>query len=163
MHLELFTNADEFEEYLRVATLSVIFDYEDIYVTKKFREEMATAFKYTQSLPQDFRLKYSPWVLYALRDERNEIVGTIAVGTEHHLAQAGQLEYVAIRRDRQKKGYGKILVKAAIDEITVHSKYKQVVLSTNKKNVGFYEKCGLVFVGKLKFNKTYRYFLAKFL
>lgn len=54
-----------------------------------------------------------------------------------------------------------IKIKTIIDEIKLHSKYKCVTLSTNKKNVGFYEKCGLTLAGKLKFNKTYRYFLTK--
>ena len=154
-------NSLELEEYLRVATLSVIFDSEEVHISKKFREEITTALKYTQSLPQNFQFKYSPWVLYAFRNEQNEIVGTVVVGQESHIDKAGQLEYVAIRRDQQRKGYGKCLIKTIIDEIKLHSKYKCVTLSTNKKNVGFYEKCGLTLAGKLKFNKTYRYFLTK--
>lgn len=161
MKLELFTNSLELEEYLRVATLSVIFDSEEVHISKKFREEITTALKYTQSLPKNFQFKYSPWVLYAFRNEQNEIVGTVVVGQESHMDKAGQLEYVAIRRDQQRKGYGKCLIKTIIDEIKLHSKYKCVTLSTNKKNVGFYEKCGLTLAGKLKFNKTYRYFLTK--
>ena len=48
MKLELFTNSLELEEYLRVATLSVIFDSEEVHISKKFREEITTALKYTQ-------------------------------------------------------------------------------------------------------------------
>ena len=42
MKLELFTNSLELEEYLRVATLSVIFDSEEVHISKKFREEITT-------------------------------------------------------------------------------------------------------------------------
>ena len=58
---------------------------------------------------------------FPLTDEQNEIVGTVVVGQESHMDKAGQLEYVAIRRDQQRKGYGKCLIKTIIEEIKLHS------------------------------------------
>ncbi|MDR1694100.1 MAG: GNAT family N-acetyltransferase [Lactobacillaceae bacterium] len=161
MKFELFTGQEEFEDYLCVAALSVISDNEEVHITKKFREEISLAFKYTQSLRKNYRLKYAPWVLYALRDDQGDIVGSIALGRENHLFKAGQLEYVAIRRDQQKKGLGKFLICSAINEVKQHSDYRHITLTTDKNGVAFYEKCGLTLAGILKFGKRNRYFLTK--
>lgn len=39
MKLELFTNSLELEEYLRVATLSVIFDSEEVHISKNLEKK----------------------------------------------------------------------------------------------------------------------------
>lgn len=162
MRLELFTNENELEEYLRVATFSVIADNAIIpIVHKKFRGEITTALNYTKSLRKNFNIGYGPWILYALRNDKNEIVGTICVARDNHTFKTAQLEYIAIRKDHQKQGLGRLLIEKTLEEIKNHSDFKGVILSTNKGGAGFYEKCGMVLAGTFINNKTKRYLFTK--
>lgn len=162
MKLELFINENELEDYLKVATFSVIPDEAKIPVIyKKFREEITLALNYTKSLRKNFKISYGPWILYALKNDNNEIIGVVSVGRENHIFKTAQLEYIAIRKDLQKQGLGKVLIDETIKKIKEHSDYKRVTLTTNKKGAEFYEKCGMTLAGVLKFGKENRYFFHK--
>lgn len=49
-----------------------------------------------------------------MKNDKNEIIGAISVGRENHIFKTAQLEYIAIRKDHQKQGLGKILINETI-------------------------------------------------
>lgn len=75
----------------------------------------------------------------------DEVVGLATVLFEqkliHKCAIAAHVEDVAVRPDFQRKGVGKALMAAIIEEARQRRAYK-VVLDCIRDNVPFYEKCG---------------------
>lgn len=56
MKLELFTNENEFEDYMKIATFSVLPDDAKIPVIyKKFGDEITIALNHTKSLRKNFK------------------------------------------------------------------------------------------------------------
>ena len=105
MKLERFTNPYELEDYLKVMILSM-YDGKRKHkpITRFFRQEITRAFEHTAKLDDNYEINKGNWVLYALRNDYNEIVGTIAAGEDYHFGGCVQLEYVAIREDCQQRG-----------------------------------------------------------
>ena len=81
MKLERFTNPYELEDYLKVMILSM-YDGKRKHkpITRFFRQEITRAFEHTAKLDDNYEINKGNWVLYALRNDYNEIVGTIAAG-----------------------------------------------------------------------------------
>lgn len=89
MKLERFTNPYELEDYLKVMILSM-YDGKRKHkpITRFFRQEITRAFEHTAKLDDNYEINKGNWVLYALRNDYNEIVGTIAAGEDYHSAAA---------------------------------------------------------------------------
>ena len=85
MKLERFTNPYELEDYLKVMILSM-YDGKRKHkpITRFFRQEITRAFEHTAKLDDNYEINKGNWVLYALRNDYNEIVGTIAAGEDYH-------------------------------------------------------------------------------
>lgn len=105
-------------------------------------------FEHTAKLDDNYEINKGNWVLYALRNDYNEIVGTIAAGEDYHFGGCVQLEYVAIREDCQQRGLGKLMIKAVHEEVARHTRFKNSILSTIHEG-GFYEKAGMNLAGTL--------------
>lgn len=159
MKLELFQNDDEFEAYLSVINLSMVGFFDENIVSDDFRKEIEKSFEYTKTLDDTYSITYAPWVLYALRNDKDEIVGSIAFGRDNHVFESAQFEYIAIKRESQKQGLGRILLQLALEEVKKHSDHKRAIISTNKDASSFYEKCGFSLAGILTFEEKYRRFL----
>ena len=149
MKLERFTNPYELEDYLKVMILSM-YDGKRKHkpITRFFRQEITRAFEHTAKLDDNYEINKGNWVLYALRNDYNEIVGTIAAGEDYHFGGCVQLEYVAIREDCQQRGLGKLMIKAVHEEVARHTRFKNSILSTIHEG-GFYEKAGMNLAGTL--------------
>ncbi|MDR1025876.1 MAG: GNAT family N-acetyltransferase [Lactobacillus sp.] len=161
MKLELFTNQNELEEYLKVAVLSMPSVAAQNIIPDSFRKEICEGLKFTQSLSSDFRADVGPWILYALRNDANEIIGALMFSKDRHIKSAAQLEYLGIREDQQKKGYGTLIIKEIIKEVKKHSDYKFATFSTSPRMTEYYEKLGFKCAGTAEFPHSTRCFFYK--
>ena len=156
MHLERFVNKKEFTDYLNILKLA-----DDIAEDKepplRLVNEMQKAFTYTCSLPKDYDLSIGNWVLYALRSDNGELIGTICITEDGHFGRWAQIEYVAIRQDFHNKGCGRFMMQEIFKEIRHHSDFECAILTTVRSGK-FYEKCGMNFAGTVSFNKRLRQF-----
>ena len=156
MYLERFINKQEFAEYLNIVKLA-----DDIAENEEpphhLIVEMQKAFAYTCSLKENYDLSIGHWVLYALRSDNGELIGTISITEDGHFGEWAQIEYVSIRKDFQKKGCGRFMMREIFKEIRHHSNFDCAVLTTVRSGK-FYEKCGMTFAGEVSFNSRLRRF-----
>ncbi|MBR1648793.1 MAG: GNAT family N-acetyltransferase [Alphaproteobacteria bacterium] len=159
MYLERFIDKQKFAEYLDVVKLADDIE-KDQEPPLRLVNEIRKALDYTCSLAQNYDLNIGHWVLYALRTETGEIIGTASITEDGHFGQWAQIEYVAIRQDFQNKGFGQFMMQEIFKEIRRHSNFDCAVLTT----VGggkFYEKCGMSFAGEVNFNARLRRFYVR--
>lgn len=156
MYLERFVCKEEFSEYLNIVKLADGIDAAQE-APARLVNEMRKAFAYTCSLTQEYDLCIGPWVLYALRSESGELIGTISVTEDGHFGQWAQIEYVSIRKDFQNKGCGRFMMQEIFKEIRQLSNFDCAVLTTVGSGK-FYEKCGMSFAGTVSFNEKLRHF-----
>ena len=78
MKLERFTNPYELEDYLKVMILSM-YDGKRKHkpITRFFRQEITRAFEHTAKLDDNYEINKGNWVLYALRNDYNEIADLV--------------------------------------------------------------------------------------
>ena len=156
MYLERFINKQEFAEYLNIVKLA-----DDIAENEEpphhLIVEMQKALEYTSSLDEHYNLSIGNWVLYALRSDNGELIGTISITEDGHFGGWAQIEYVSIRKDFQKKGCGRYMMREIFKEIRHHSNFDCAVLTTVRSGK-FYEKCGMTFAGEVSFNSKLRRF-----
>lgn len=160
MQLKLFTETKRLDEYLQVLVLSCLRTPPKVLpidVSKGLKNEIERALEYTRKLPPDFKLNVDLWVLYALYNDSNEIIGTIALSEERHISGEVQVEYVAIRQDYQGKGLGQFLIQSVIKEAKAHSAAKHIVLATGAEGA-FYEAIGMTFAGEVVVGDRHRHF-----
>ena len=75
----------------------------------------------------------------------NKVVATASIFIEkkftHHLSSVGHIEDIVVDKNYRGKGLGKFLVDHCIEHSKNNGCYK-VILSSDKKNMEFYKKCG---------------------
>jgi len=91
------------------------------------------------------RIKNNPIYNIFVAELENEIVGTITLLIEqkfiHRGGKVAHIEDVVVKRGFERRGIGKALVKAAVEEAKKKNCYK-VILCCKKRNVPFYNKFG---------------------
>lgn len=161
MYLEVFTNEQELDEFIKTAALSL---YQgrtaDEPVPGYFKREVMQAFHAAKELSENFRLNRGLWVPCVLRDGEGRIAGTVFIAEDRHIADAAQLDYIAVKEDLQGRGYGRILLEKAAEKIKKHSGFKTMFLSTGSKGA-FYERIGMKSAGSLTAEGRTYYFYAK--
>lgn len=157
--MERFVNKQEFNQYLNIIKLADDIK-EDEEPPVRLISEMKKAFDYTCSLPESYDLSIGPWVLYALRRDNGELVGTIAVSEDGHFGQWAQIEYVSIRKDCQHQGFGLFMMQEIFKKIRRHSDFECAVLTTVRSGQ-FYEKSGMSFAGMVSFEGRLRKFYVR--
>ena len=90
MKLERFTNPYELEDYLKVMILSM-YDGKRKHkpITRFFRQEITRAFEHTAKLDDNYEINKGNWVLYALRNDYNEIADLVRRLSFRRLRSAG--------------------------------------------------------------------------
>jgi len=75
-----------------------------------------------------------------------ELVGCISYYVEPKLNRGGSLvahiEDLVVDQAHRGKGYGKILIQTAFDDILKFELPYKIILNCSEENVAFYEKCG---------------------
>lgn len=163
MYLKLFTEKKRLDEYLQVLVLSCLKTPPKVLpvdVSKGLKNEIERALDHTQKLPSDFKLTVDSWVLYALYNDTNEIIGTITFSEDRHISGEAQVEYVAIRQDYQGKGVGRFLMQSAMKEAKTHSAAKHIVLATGDEGA-FYEAIGMTYAGEVVVDERHRHFYTQ--
>lgn len=160
-YLKLFTDGSRLEKYLNVLVLSVIGKEDEIPVVPlRLSLEISEGLAYTQSLPNNYDIRFGPRILYALFNDKNEIIGTITANEDGHVSDFAQAEYVAIRRDFQNQGLGKLMLEKFAAETSKHCAFNGIVLTTVNEG-RFYESCGFKKCGEVKTNAILRNFYVK--
>lgn len=159
--LKLFTESERLDEYLKVLVLSVIGKDDEIpAIPLRLKQEISEGLAYTQSLTQNYDIRFGPRILYALMNNKDEIIGTITANEDGHISDFVQAEYVAIRRDFQKQGLGRMLIDKFMAEVSKHCAFNGVLLTTVNE-APFYEKCGMKKCGTIRADHYNRIFLVK--
>ena len=82
--------------------------------------------------------------IYVL-EENNKLLaaGTILFERKfiHNISLYGHIEDIIVKKEYQKKGYGKLLIKNLIDVCKTNNCYK-ILLDCSDNLISFYEKCG---------------------
>ena len=82
--------------------------------------------------------------IYVL-EENNKLLaaGTILFERKfiHNISLYGHIEDIIVKKEHQKKGYGKLLINKLIDVCKTNNCYK-ILLDCSNELVPFYEKCG---------------------
>ena len=128
------------------------------HVTNRLRAEIQAGLAYTKSLSEAYDLVAGPWVLYALYNDQNEIVGTFTLTEDRHSSQFALVEFVAIREDYQKQGLGRYLMEQARSEVAKHSSFSHMILATGRHGGPFYCAIGMQQAGVLMIGDRYRDF-----
>lgn len=83
-------------------------------------------------------------IIYVLEDN-NELLaaGTILFEKKfiHNYCMYCHIEDIIVKKEHQKKGYGKLLIKELINVCIKENAYK-ILLDCTKELIPFYEKCG---------------------
>jgi glucosamine-phosphate N-acetyltransferase len=78
-------------------------------------------------------------------EENNKIVATTTIIYEHkfiyNITKLAHIEDVCVKKEFRNKGYGKIIMKHAIEHAKQNDAYK-ITLVCNQENIDFYKKCG---------------------
>lgn len=163
MKLELLTNENELTEWLKIACHSrfpINEKPENIYIESDFEEEMYLNFNYTLSLPQNFVITYGPAILLALKNENEEIVGTVCVRKDNHKYGACQINNIAIHPNYRKQGLGRLLIDKTCELVSNHSDFFYISLTTDSARE-FYKHIGMNLAGILDFGERKRYYFYK--
>lgn len=163
MKLQLIKNEDEFNKWLEIACFSLFpvnEKPENIYIEPDFREEMLYNFKYTLTVKNDFVIKFGPAVLLALKNDEDNIIGTVCIRKDYHKHGACQINNIAIHPEFRGQGYGKLLIDKTAEMVLGHSDYNYITLTTDSARE-FYRHIGLEFAGMLDFGEKKRYFFYK--
>ncbi len=164
MRLEILNNKREFEEWAKIANLSNFStEYstetpiECINVDKSFEQEMKRVFKSSKKVKTILDAKDPLYLLLALKDEKNKIVGTVSIKKDYHKSYACQINSVAIHPQYRGKGYGKLLIRETKRFVSSSGKYYYVTLTTSSSHT-FYENIGMKLAGILNIDNHERYF-----
>lgn len=82
--------------------------------------------------------------IYVLEDNNNLLAaGTILFERKfiHNMSLYGHIEDIIVKKEHQKKGYGKILINKLIEVCKINQCYK-ILLDCSNELIPFYEKCG---------------------
>ena len=82
--------------------------------------------------------------IYILEDNNNLLAaGTILFERKfiHNMSLYGHIEDIIVKKEHQKKGYGKILINKLIEVCKINQCYK-ILLDCSNELIPFYEKCG---------------------
>ena len=106
---------------------------------KDFRETNFTEFSFKNFIENEKNIN-----IYVLEENNNMLAaGTILFERKfiHNMSLYGHIEDIIVKKEHQKKGYGKLLINKLIDVCKTNHCYK-ILLDCSNELVPFYEKCG---------------------
>ena len=104
-----------------------------------FRETNFTEFSFKNFIENEKNIN-----IYVLEENNNMLAaGTILFERKfiHNMSLYGHIEDIIVKKEHQKKGYGKLLINKLIDVCKTNHCYK-ILLDCSNELVPFYEKCG---------------------
>lgn len=104
-----------------------------------FRETNFTEFSFKNFIENEKNIS-----IYVLEENNNMLAaGTILFERKfiHNMSLYGHIEDIIVKKEHQKKGYGKLLINKLIDVCKTNHCYK-ILLDCSNELVPFYEKCG---------------------
>ncbi|MBD3355079.1 GNAT family N-acetyltransferase [Candidatus Woesearchaeota archaeon] len=86
-------------------------------------------------------------------EENNQLVGTglllIQMNISHNGRPYAHIENIVVDKNHRKKGIGKKIILYLVEKAKKAGCYK-IILDCEKKNIPFYEKCGLYETGEVE-------------
>ena len=121
----------------RVLNINDYIQFKDL--INDFRKTDFTEFSFKNFIENEKNIN-----IYVLEENNNLLAaGTVLFERKfiHNMSLYGHIEDIIVKKEHQKKGYGKILIKNLIKECHANKCYK-ILLDCSNELVPFYEKCG---------------------
>lgn len=100
-------------------------------------------------------------IQYCLYD-RHELIAVARIKQDDYTFEAVSIEYIAVREDMQKQGFGRRLMSGLFEEIAVHWKKKYAIVVTTGDARSFYERIGMKLFGVFRTDENIpRYHFSK--
>lgn len=121
----------------RVLNINDYIQFKDL--INDFRKTDFTEFSFKNFIENEKNIN-----IYVLEENNNLLAaGTLLFERKfiHNMSIYGHIEDIIVKKEHQKKGYGKILIKNLIEECHANKCYK-ILLDCSNELIPFYEKCG---------------------
>lgn len=121
----------------RILTINDYIQFKNL--INDFRKTDFTEFSFKNFIENEKNIS-----IYILQENNNILAaGTILFERKfiHNISLYGHIEDIIVKKEHQKKGYGKLLINKLIDVCKTNNCYK-ILLDCSNELVPFYEKCG---------------------
>lgn len=121
----------------RILTINDYIQFKNL--INDFRKTDFTEFSFKNFIENEKNIS-----IYILEENNNILAaGTILFERKfiHNISLYGHIEDIIVKKEHQRKGYGKLLINKLIDVCKTNKCYK-ILLDCSNELISFYEKCG---------------------